>query len=78
EGKVCPLPTTHNPQTGGLRQRADDDASDTSHRGVFSAEGTAGVYLFKVKALSGDIPAKGGHSWFIPGRKGRSVLPLRQ
>ena len=30
-----------------------------------------------MQALAGDIPAKGGHSWFFPGRKGRSVLPLR-
>ena len=26
----------------------------------------------------GDIPARGGHSWFNPGLKGRSVLPLRE
>jgi hypothetical protein len=37
-----------------------------------------GEVPFKVQALSGDIPAKGGHSWFIPEKKGRSVLPLRE
>src|SRR5660397_201888 len=29
-------------------------------------------------STEGDIPARGGHSWFTPGTKGRSVLPLRE
>jgi len=29
-------------------------------------------------STEGDIPAKGGRSWFNPGSKGRSVLPLRE
>jgi hypothetical protein len=36
---------------------------DTSHREMFAAYGTAGKSHFEVQALSGDIPARGGHSW---------------
>jgi hypothetical protein len=53
------------------------DARDTSHRGIFAAKCTAGESNSEVQALSGDIPARGGHSWFNSGPKGRSVLPLR-
>jgi hypothetical protein len=53
-------------------------ARDTSHGWIFEAYGTAGKNHCEVQALSGDIPAKGGHSWFHPGMEGRSVLPLRE
>ena len=33
--------------------------------------------MYKLAMISGDTLARGGHSWFRPGTKGRSVLPLR-
>ena len=69
-GRGAPLSITRWIVLQPLRQGAADDASDTSHRGVFSEEGTAGGNLFKVQALSGD---QGGHTWCKPGMQGRCV-----
>ena len=48
---------------------------DTSHRRVFTVEGTAGEVPLKVQALSEDIPGSGGHSFPSSRVKTRNVPP---
>ena len=48
---------------------------DTSHRRVFTVEGTAGEVPLKVQALSEDIPGSGGHSFPSSRVRTRNVPP---